>query len=349
MPVKISIIVPCYNVAEYVGRCLDSLINQTLRDIEIICIDDKSTDNTLAILRQYAKRDKRIHVIAQKCNAGVAVARNAGLDLATGRYIGFVDPDDWVDTDFYKVLYTRAQQDNADVAKAGYASTFVETGHTAIINNESIKQNLFDWSYAFWTAIYSHKFLQQHNIRFEDEIITGQDTVFLASVLLNKPTVTFADDVYYHYLYKRPGSLDSQLLPHNKAISKRTAIEMNMRNMAKSNLSRSQKLKFATTYGLQHAYYVFSKDYENDVDKIEMFNLMVDVCRQVKKSAKQKFGKLAYKYLMLSDYDNFIKYLNFRQHRLYAFGIIPIIKTKTYVDRKYVYLLDSILLMIRKG
>ena len=112
---KISIIVPVYNVEKYLERCLDSLINQTLKDIEIICINDGSTDNSSEILKEYAKKDSRIIIINQN-NQGISVARNNGMNKAKGKYIGFVDSDDWVDLDFFEKLYKAAEKHNAQIA-----------------------------------------------------------------------------------------------------------------------------------------------------------------------------------------------------------------------------------------
>lgn len=113
--VKVSIIVPVYNVDNYLEKCLDSLINQTLKDIEIICVNDGSTDNSLEILEKYSQKDNRIIIINQD-NAGVSVARNSGMKIAKGQYIGFVDSDDWVDLDFYEKLYNSAIANDADIA-----------------------------------------------------------------------------------------------------------------------------------------------------------------------------------------------------------------------------------------
>ena len=107
--IKVSIIVPVYNVEKYLKRCLDSITNQTLKELEIICINDGSTDNSLKILKQYAHKDKRISII-NKQNEGLSVARNTGMEAASGEYIGFVDSDDWIDLDFYKKLYTTAKK-----------------------------------------------------------------------------------------------------------------------------------------------------------------------------------------------------------------------------------------------
>ena len=112
---KVSVIVPVYNVEKFLKRCLDSIINQTLKDIEIICIYYNSNDKTLEILEQIASKDSRITVIMQRTK-GQAGARNEGTDIATGEYIGFVDSDDWIDLDFYEKLYNSAKKYDADIA-----------------------------------------------------------------------------------------------------------------------------------------------------------------------------------------------------------------------------------------
>lgn len=113
--IKLSIIVPVYNVAEYLERCLNSLINQTLNEIEIICVNDGSTDNSLCILEKFAGLDKRIKIINQK-NKGLSGARNTGIKLVQGEYLGFLDSDDWVDLDYFEKLYKRAKNCDADIS-----------------------------------------------------------------------------------------------------------------------------------------------------------------------------------------------------------------------------------------
>lgn len=113
--IKVSVIVPCYNVEKYLRVCLDSLINQTLRDIEIICINDGSTDSTFQILQEYAASDTRIKII-DKGNAGPSAARNIGLTLAQGEFVTYVDSDDWIDLNFYEELYNAAKKYDAEIA-----------------------------------------------------------------------------------------------------------------------------------------------------------------------------------------------------------------------------------------
>ena len=113
--IKVSIIIPVYNVERYLPKCLDSVINQTLRDIEIICIDDCSTDGSYEILQEYASKDDRIIVLKQETNQGQGVARNRGIDIAKGEYIGFVDPDDWIELDMYEKMYNQAKNLNSEI------------------------------------------------------------------------------------------------------------------------------------------------------------------------------------------------------------------------------------------
>lgn len=113
--IKLSVIIPCYNVEKYLRQCLDSVINQTLKEIEIICVNDGSTDGTQKILEEYAKKDNRILVI-NKPNGGQASARNAGMEKMQGEYVAFLDSDDWVDLNFYEKLYNATKRNNVDFA-----------------------------------------------------------------------------------------------------------------------------------------------------------------------------------------------------------------------------------------
>lgn len=116
---EISIIVPVYNVEKYLKRCIDSILNQSFTDFELILVDDGSTDNSGKIIDEYALKDKRIKVI-HKENGGQGSARNRGLDIAKGNYIGFVDSDDWIHKDMYKCMYQIINEDNTDIVQVGH-------------------------------------------------------------------------------------------------------------------------------------------------------------------------------------------------------------------------------------
>ena len=113
MSVSVSIIVPCYNVAAYLDQCMESLAGQSMEDIEIICVNDGSSDHTAEILREWRDRDGRVRVIDRK-NSGVSAARNSGMEAAAGKYIGFVDPDDVVERNMFRRLFDAAVEKDAD-------------------------------------------------------------------------------------------------------------------------------------------------------------------------------------------------------------------------------------------
>ena len=113
--IKISVIVPVYNVEDYLKECLDSIINQTLKEIEILCIDDCGTDNSIDILREYSKKDNRIKIISHKENKGLGPARNTGINEAKGEYISFIDSDDFISKDYYENLYNTAKKYDSDI------------------------------------------------------------------------------------------------------------------------------------------------------------------------------------------------------------------------------------------
>ena len=215
-PPAISIIVPVYNAELFLERCLGSLLGQTLKDIEIICIDDKSSDGSLKILREYEKKDSRIKVVAQEKNSGVAVARNTGLAVAAGEYIGFVDSDDFVVLDFYEKLYDRATSTDADIVK-GEARVVDYGGKEAPFGPSfaDIKKNRANFVYTFWSAIYRHDFLTKNKLDFPVGVIVAQDTVFLAKAVILANKIELVEDVYYCYV-RQASSLDSDALSVEK-------------------------------------------------------------------------------------------------------------------------------------
>lgn len=219
--IKVSVIVPVYNVAPYLAQCLDSLVGQSLSDIEIICVDDKSTDESLEILHQYRDKYPQITVIELDKNSGVSTARNTGMNAACGEYLGFVDSDDYVDLDFYEKLYNTARATGADIT----------CGDTEVINTDGTTgdggnmlyhiEKYGKWRFAshWWSAIYTAKMLQEHKICFNTDIISGQDSVFQAQSVSVANKIAISRDVKYHYVH-RNGSLDSPRLSTRKIVAR---------------------------------------------------------------------------------------------------------------------------------
>lgn len=135
---KISAILPVYNVEQYIKDCLDSIINQTMDDIEIICVNDGSLDNSLQVLEEYAQKDARIKIISQE-NQGQGIARNNGLKIANGEYITFIDPDDWVDVDMFEKMYNSAKKFDSDFV---FCNSMIEENLTGKSTPKSMKTKI---------------------------------------------------------------------------------------------------------------------------------------------------------------------------------------------------------------
>ena len=204
MTIKVSVIIPVYNTENYLEKCLDSVINQKLKDIEIICINDESRDNSLEILEDYARKDKRIKIINQ-VNQGVSIARNTGLKIAKGEYVGFVDSDDWIDLNFFYELYNKAKSQGADLARTFYKYEYPykrdEEKLNKIIkkrNKEREQLNVNDHSVVIWNAIYKRKYIEKNKIYFDD--ITGANDVPFTTkaTYFSKKSIPVIG-TYYHY------------------------------------------------------------------------------------------------------------------------------------------------------
>ena len=200
---RVSVIIPVYNTEKFIEKCLDSVCNQTLSDIEIICINDASTDNSLEILKHYASQDNRIQIINFEENKGAALARNTGIDAATGEYIGFVDSDDFVDLDFYEKLYDKAAVENADAVKGNIEDYNTETKQAELTEfynmNDKIRENKFYFHYGFTSAIYKTSFLKANNIHFPADLIYFEDPYFSIMALLKYNKLEIVDDAKYYY------------------------------------------------------------------------------------------------------------------------------------------------------
>ena len=186
---KISVIVPIYNVAPYLRKCLDSIVGQIFSELEIILINDGSTDDSSAIIEEYAKRDKRI-VVIDKPNEGYGKTMNRGLDTAKGKYVGIVESDDWIESDMYEALYGIADLHNVDVVKGRYIPFDDKTGidenvsefpisNVECIINPRKNPSIFLGDSSIWSGLYKREFLEKNEIRFlESPGASYQDTGF---------------------------------------------------------------------------------------------------------------------------------------------------------------------------
>lgn len=206
---KLSIIVPVYNVEKYLPKCLESLTNQTLKDIEIICVNDGSMDNSLAILKEFASKDSRIRIIDNQ-HQGVAKTRNTGIEQSTGEYIGFVDSDDYIDIDFFEKLYNSATKSNSDIAIASilkhknffniYNAKYTKE-ETAITIQDKIKlcEDKKHFFFYAWNKIYHSGFIKENNIKFSEGQIY-EDVMFAIKALYYSNKIISVYGTKYHYI-----------------------------------------------------------------------------------------------------------------------------------------------------
>lgn len=208
---KVSIIVPVYKVEKYLKRSMDSLVNQTLEDIEIICINDGSPDNCLSILKEYKEKYPDKIVIIDKKNEGVWKGRFDGIAKATGEYIGFTDSDDYIALDYAEKLYNAAKKDEADISVCGFYRVDVETEHIfstemtgyegKVINMDKNPEDTLSINGALWNKLYKAEILKNmNNLKNPPRIL--DDMMFFLLVLLNTNKITFINDSLYYYMVR---------------------------------------------------------------------------------------------------------------------------------------------------
>ncbi|MCI8536577.1 MAG: glycosyltransferase [Hungatella sp.] len=215
----ISVVIPCYNLAGYTRKCMDSIIKQTYTNLEIIVIDDGSTDETPDILAEYAKKDKRVVLISQ-ANAGAGEAVNRGIEFAHGEYLAFVDNDDWIAPDMYERLHSALTLNNANMSVCNF--NLVYSDHTDFCYSHmreetvEIEKDIFGYFCSHcacpkpnnytWTRLYKTKIIKESDVRFESFRL-GADTLFNFKLLPYIKRATFIKDGLYYYVQRNDSSV----------------------------------------------------------------------------------------------------------------------------------------------
>lgn len=196
----VSVIIPVYNTEKYLKKCIESVINQTYRNLEIICIDDGSTDRSLNILKQFESKDNRIRIIQQE-NKGVSAARNIGIDNTNGKYLMFVDSDDWIESNMVAELFSLAEREDTDVIISGilYENIKEKTKFYKIpkspnwLSHENILALIPN-------KFHKSKLIKKYNIIFNTEIKMSEDFLFNMEVLAKSHKVCIMPKIFYHYI-----------------------------------------------------------------------------------------------------------------------------------------------------
>ena len=298
----ISVIIPIYNVEKYLKVCLNSVINQTFKDIEIICADDGSTDNSLKILREYANLDSRIIVISKQ-NEGAGAARNTGMDIAKGEYLYFLDSDDFLLPDALEKMYNKIIKTNADICvfKNFRLNNLTETFEIChwennikyipqkeIFNKNDIPENFFTFcNITVWTKLYKHSFLKENNVRFQN-IKTCNDVLFNYVSLSCAKSITFLNEMlvvhrikhsecltqnrkkYINSIYLAFSELEKELKKRNFFEELETTFEKRKNSCYKYEISQLDHiwLKMYYSFKFYNKSYLFKKICRNIVSNI---------------------------------------------------------------------------------
>ena len=221
--ILISVIIPVYNVENFLYVCLNSVLKQTYQDFEIICIDDASTDSSLEILEYFAQKDSRVKILKNDSNKGPGYSRNKGLGIAKGKYISFLDGDDWFSPNTFEISIKKIKQDNLDFLifknivyydepqefgfEEYYDMEFMDKFNNQVFNHWDLdKTKLFFVSNAPWNKLYLKSFLDDNNIRFPNENLIHEDNPFFYKAIISAKRVSIIDR-YLHNRRRRDGSI----------------------------------------------------------------------------------------------------------------------------------------------
>ena len=280
----ISVIIPVYNAERYLSQCLDTVINQTLKDIEIICVDDGSTDKSLEILKTYQKRDNRIVVLQQE-NKHAGIARNTGLKIAKGKYLSFLDSDDWFELTMLEEMYNQAEKDQSDVVVCEY---FVYDDNLKkelfVFNIEKDFQNLSSFSFKDmphklngicnsnpWTKLFKRELFIQNQLQFNDSIcFNDYSCVITALAIANKISILKKPLIHYRSVQKY--NLTNTVTSTHRMdalLSSMQSLYLNFQRLNIYNLYKNWFIKKTRN--------AFKNYKNNEYDKIKKANLPAEI------------------------------------------------------------------------
>lgn len=297
---KISIIVPVYKVEKYLDRCLQSLINQTIKDIEIILVDDGSPDNCPQLCDNYAAIDKRVRVV-HKTNAGLGLARNSGLDIATGDFVAFVDSDDFVDLKMYETLYQTAIKDNLDTCYCGFQFYYEDgttrkkieiTSYKTFIGHHEANGLLLDmigpkpsypsdvkYMMSVWKALYSRRLLEEEQLRFcSERQFVSEDIIFHIDYLTKAKRIGFLPHHFYYYCYNG-SSLSNTYTKEKFERNKLLLTEVNHRLSKVLNLSDYQDRYYRMSFFYLRASIQQEIEHVDHSGFLNLLNSIAQICK----------------------------------------------------------------------
>lgn len=338
--IKVSVIVPVYNVEDYLIECLTSIINQTLKEIEIICIDDCGTDNSINILKEYAKKDDRIRIISHKENKGLGPARNTGIKESKGEYISFIDSDDYISRDYLENLYNTIIKYDTDIVSTinikrvvgeaislysininKYLSIFQKIfnkNHFEGISNANIKdekENTKNYPFVVaWNKLYKRSFLLDNDLFFMDIKKGSEDEDFYQRLLLNSPSISYNHKSIYYYR-ERNYSLTEKYCSDPNFIINNISLMQNSINYCKEKTPDLLNDLYIRIYEL-----MISKFHQNiyqEDNYIHIHNFFKQIFIDYRfLNLKNRLKRMLYnEYVEIKASDTYYKYLLFKRTR----------------------------------
>lgn len=318
---KISIIIPVFNVEKYLRQCLDSVINQTLKDIEIICINDGSPDNCGKIIDEYARKDNRIITI-HKANGGYGSVLNYGFSIARGQYIGVVESDDWIAPNMYETLYNKALYTNADIIKGSFYSVIDSNNDIKKANQHLSKLSkygcftliqhpeILNIHTSLWSAIYKTDLIQ-NKIKVVEDIKPYEDLTFVAQSYISAKSICIVPEHLYYYRCDAQNSTNNTV---KKSILNYIKQRSRVRDLLiSSGCYHNDIIECYWKTGYQGMKFFYNKP--NNKFKKEFYYLMKDLFQ------KAKQDKCKFKYLnsvQIQDFNNILKF-SFEEYLIYNY------------------------------
>lgn len=286
---KISVVIPVYNAEKYLKQCLDSVLNSTIKDLEVICVDDGSTDNSLNILKEFKTKDKRVKIICQK-NQYAGMARNNGMKIAKGEWITFIDSDDFIEIDGLEKLYIMAVENSLDFIKSSthclneatqqyekrewYLNIIAKDIFNKVTYFDEYPKILLGVNDTPWSGLYRMAFLKQHNIIFPDFYCVN-DRSFFIECLLKASRVLVTDIYLVNYRISRSGSLIDRKHNHFDCQIK----HYNRVKYILNTIGNEKYTKIVLRTELDQLFYWYKRLIDRNINRFKIDNLMINFCR----------------------------------------------------------------------
>lgn len=361
---KVSVVIPIYNVEKYLKKCLDSVINQTLKDIEIICVNDCSSDNSESIIKEYINKDNRVKLINNKNNYGIGYSRNIGIDNSLSDYISFIDSDDFVSENFIEELYSTALKNDADIVftnniytvnestnnikpyyhnrlniwKKKFNNSYIEGISNFNVNTEE-KENTPEYPLVVvWNKLLKKDFLYKKSIRFFDYRI-AEDADFFYRILANNPKMYYNNNAKYYY-FQRSSSLMTNIKKDNDMPIVILEVFENIFNYYKEN--KKELLIDCNYYNFFSLLHTFN-NYKAD-NKYEFYKLCHNLMKKLDVEIdRKKHAFYSYNVYIMKTYDDYNIYIEkIESIKKKVFSVAWWIPSITLREKYKKYALDKI-------